>query len=36
MLQKIAHEPSGVQIVKLQKMSIFYNALKLDKFKQWD
>ena len=32
MLKKIA----GVQIVKSQKMSFFYNALMLDKFKQWD
>ena len=29
MLKKIAHEPSGVQIVKSQKMSVFYNALML-------
>ena len=35
-LKKIAHEPSGGQIVKSQKMSVFYNALMLDKFKQWD
>ena len=36
MLKKIAHEPSGGQIVKSQKMSVFYNALMLDKFKQWN
>ena len=36
MLKKIAHEPSGGQIVKSQKMSIFYNAFMLDKLKQWD
>ena len=29
MLKKIAHEPSGGQIVKSQKMSVFYNALML-------
>ena len=36
MLKKIAHEPSGGQIVKSKKMSVFYYALMLDKFKQWD
>ena len=34
MLKKIGHEPSGGQIVKSQEISVFYNALLLDKFKQ--
>ena len=36
MLKKIGHEPSGGQIVKSQEISVFYNALLLDKFKQLD
>ena len=35
-LKKIDHEPSGCQIVKSQGISVFYNTLLLDKFKQWD
>ena len=35
-LKKIGHEPSGGQIVKSQEMSVFYNAVLLDKFKQWE
>ena len=33
-LKKIGHEQRGGQIVKLQEISDFYNALLLDKFKQ--
>ena len=36
MLKKIGHEPSGGQIVKSQEISLFSNALLLDKFKQLD
>ena len=36
MLKKIGHEPSGGQIVKSQEISVFKNALLLDKFKQLD
>ena len=34
MLKKIGNKPSGGQIVKSQEISVFYNALLLDKFKQ--
>ena len=33
-LKKIGHEQSGGQIVKSQEISVFYNALLLDKFQQ--
>ena len=33
-LKKIGNKPSGGQIVKSQEISVFYNALLLDKFKQ--
>ena len=38
MLEKIGHEASGGQIVKSQKISVFFLiiALLLDKFKQWE
>ena len=36
MLKKIGREASGCQIVKSQKISVFYNALLLDKFKHWE
>ena len=36
MLKKIVHKPSGSQIVKSQEISVFYNALLLDRFKQLD
>ena len=34
MLKKIDHDPSEGQIVMSQEISVFYNALLLDKCKQ--
>ena len=36
MLKKIGHIPSGGDIVKSQKISVFISALLLDKFQQLD
>ena len=36
MLKKIGHESSEGQIATSQEISVFYNALLVDKFKQLD
>ena len=36
MLQKVGHKPSGGQFVKSQEISLFYNALLLNKLMQLD